>query len=137
MIVSFFFLMIRRPPISTRLTHSFPTRRSSDLRLEAALSLDPENPEILNNLGMALLAVGRREEAETRLRAALERRPGWPDVLRNLGNLLRQSERLDGGVGCYRAARDGQPDRQTVVSGKRWSGRVELGGGGKSKKKRD
>src|SRR3546814_11709910 len=25
--------MIRRPPRSTRLTHSFPTRRSSDLRL--------------------------------------------------------------------------------------------------------
>src|SRR3546814_11265617 len=58
---------------------------------------------------MALLAVGRREEAETRLRAALERRPGWPDVLRNLGNLLRQSERLDEAVACYRAALDGQP----------------------------
>src|SRR3546814_18072072 len=27
----FFFLMIRRPPRSTRMTHSFPTRRSSDL----------------------------------------------------------------------------------------------------------
>src|SRR3546814_1462026 len=27
----FFFLMIRRPPRSTLLTHSFPTRRSSDL----------------------------------------------------------------------------------------------------------
>src|SRR3546814_6188912 len=30
-VISFFFLMIRRPPISTRMTHSFPTRRSSDL----------------------------------------------------------------------------------------------------------
>src|SRR3546814_14547106 len=29
--IDFFFLMIRRPPRSTRLTHSFPTRRSSDL----------------------------------------------------------------------------------------------------------
>src|SRR3546814_5208441 len=27
----FFFLMIRRPPRSTRTDHSFPTRRSSDL----------------------------------------------------------------------------------------------------------
>src|SRR3546814_10070963 len=26
----FFFLMLRRPPRSTRMTHSFPTRRSSD-----------------------------------------------------------------------------------------------------------
>src|SRR3546814_15339407 len=31
----FFFLMIRRPPRSTRLTHSFPTRRSSDLQCHA------------------------------------------------------------------------------------------------------
>src|SRR3546814_18996525 len=31
----FFFLMIRRPPRSTRLTHSFPTRRSSDLKFGA------------------------------------------------------------------------------------------------------
>src|SRR3546814_5445409 len=30
--LSFFFLMIRRPPRSTRTDHSFPTRRSSDLR---------------------------------------------------------------------------------------------------------
>src|SRR3546814_16853221 len=58
---------------------------------------------------MALLAVGRREEAATRLRAALERRPGWPDVLRNLGNLLRQPERLEEGVACYPAALDGPP----------------------------
>src|SRR3546814_568909 len=28
----FFFLMFRRPPRSTRMTHSFPTRRSSDLK---------------------------------------------------------------------------------------------------------
>src|SRR3546814_10502483 len=28
----FFFLMIRRPPRSTRTDHSFPTRRSSDLK---------------------------------------------------------------------------------------------------------
>src|SRR3546814_2141606 len=30
-VIYVFFLMIRRPPRSTRLTHSFPTRRSSDL----------------------------------------------------------------------------------------------------------
>src|SRR3546814_2374253 len=32
MSILFFFLRIRRPPRSTRLTHSFPTRRSSDLQ---------------------------------------------------------------------------------------------------------
>src|SRR6056300_452928 len=30
--IFFFFLMIRRPPRSTLILHSFPTRRSSDLR---------------------------------------------------------------------------------------------------------
>src|SRR3546814_3827383 len=30
--------MIRRPPRSTRMTHSFPTRRSSDLHVEQMLS---------------------------------------------------------------------------------------------------
>src|SRR3546814_8011215 len=30
--------MIRRPPISTRLTHSFPTRRSSDLASAASIT---------------------------------------------------------------------------------------------------
>src|SRR3546814_11047452 len=33
LLIRFFFLMIRRPPRSTRLTHSFPTRRSSDLAI--------------------------------------------------------------------------------------------------------
>src|SRR3546814_20223975 len=36
----FFFLMIRRPPRSTRLTHSFPTRRSSDLFVGGQVPVD-------------------------------------------------------------------------------------------------
>src|SRR3546814_12888763 len=36
MLTFIFFLMIRRPPRSTRMTHSFPTRRSSDLVATAA-----------------------------------------------------------------------------------------------------
>src|SRR3546814_9852276 len=42
----FFFLMIRRPPRSTRMTHSFPTRRSSDLirRFGAELLIVAEVP---------------------------------------------------------------------------------------------
>src|SRR3546814_10045054 len=39
-----FFLMIRRPPRSTRLTHSFPTRRSSDLAPSDAPSDQQETP---------------------------------------------------------------------------------------------
>src|SRR3546814_14303860 len=36
MCVFCFFLMFRRPPRSTRTTHSFPTRRSSDLSTRSA-----------------------------------------------------------------------------------------------------
>src|SRR3546814_11604170 len=35
----FFFLMTRRPPRSTLLTHSFPTRRSSDLITNRKISI--------------------------------------------------------------------------------------------------
>src|SRR3546814_12423951 len=36
--------MIRRPPRSTRTAHSFPTRRSSDLRTVFYVENDPETP---------------------------------------------------------------------------------------------
>src|SRR3546814_14214584 len=39
-----FFLMIRRPPRSTRLTHSFPTRRSSDLLKGKSMAFGDPNP---------------------------------------------------------------------------------------------
>src|SRR3546814_10326902 len=35
----FFFLMLRRPPRSTRTDHSFPTRRSSDLHTKGGRSI--------------------------------------------------------------------------------------------------
>src|SRR3546814_10371653 len=43
-----FFLMIRRPPRSTRLTHSFPTRRSSDL---GAFTLPGRSLLFVRNVG--------------------------------------------------------------------------------------
>src|SRR3546814_2626370 len=45
-LVVVFFLMIRRPPRSTRTTHSFPTRRSSDLEVDRDhAERDHENAE--------------------------------------------------------------------------------------------
>src|SRR3546814_17264573 len=49
-LVIFFFLMIRRPPRSTRTDTSFPTRRSSDLAYAAAFAV------IHNNLDAAMQA---------------------------------------------------------------------------------
>src|SRR3546814_12017126 len=47
---SFVFLMIRRQPKSTRMTHSFPTRRSSDLRFAYIVSRDLRSP-LVNVMG--------------------------------------------------------------------------------------
>src|SRR3546814_3076652 len=61
--------MLRRPPRSTRTDHSFPTRRSSDLRgsrvgdgvlLRLLVGLD----ELLRDLGMALHEALRRHQRQ-------------------------------------------------------------------------
>ena len=44
--------------------------------LEEADRVRPDDPEILNRLGIALIAVGRPDEAADRLEAAVRRRPG-------------------------------------------------------------
>src|SRR3546814_18272644 len=49
--------MIRRPPRSTRMTHSFPTRRSSDLTLLLALpTSELLRLGLISNRGMVVVA---------------------------------------------------------------------------------
>src|SRR5215212_5575576 len=46
-------------------------------RFEAALDLEPENPEVIEAIGRALLELGRPEEAEASFLEALELDPNW------------------------------------------------------------
>src|SRR3546814_10485176 len=55
-----FFLMIRRPPRSTRTAHSFPTRRSSDLHTDRSASSAGAQPGV-----RAAKAGARRSEEHT------------------------------------------------------------------------
>src|SRR3546814_5873116 len=62
-----FFLMIRRPPRSTRTTHSFPTRRSSDLNsiTASALARDRGDSRIPCSRFRSCGGVRRRSEEHT------------------------------------------------------------------------
>src|SRR5215212_9131452 len=46
-------------------------------RFEAALDLEPENPEVIEAIGRALLELGRPEEAEASFLESLELDPNW------------------------------------------------------------
>ena len=58
-----------------------------------ALSLSPNDPEILNNLGVTLQHLGRFEESISSYNQAIELNPGFADAYCNLGltyEILRQ-----------------------------------------------
>src|SRR3546814_6917584 len=113
--------MTRIPPRSTRTTHSFPTRRSSDLdalhlmglslhalgrraeglaSIERAIALRPDEPIFLTNAGVVAMALGRAESAAHYYRRALALDPRYADAHNNLATLLesrgdRKSTRLN------------------------------------------
>lgn len=67
-----------------------------------AQHLEPEDPEILLRLGLALGQKGRLDEAIASLERALRLRPVFFEALFNLGNLFLATNRFDAAVDCYR-----------------------------------
>lgn len=61
--------------------------------LEKAARLLPKNVEVLTNLGVALRALKRPDEAIVRFQQALAVRPDYLSALANLGNLFQESGR--------------------------------------------
>ncbi len=53
--------------------------------------IKPHQPEVLNNLGVALLSLGRLGEAEQRYREAIQANPAFPAALCNLADSLQSS----------------------------------------------
>ncbi|WP_296205255.1 tetratricopeptide repeat protein, partial [uncultured Hyphomicrobium sp.] len=72
-------------------------------------------PTILSNLGAALRACGRVEEAEAAYREAIARAPDFPNAYGNLGNLLQSRGRLVEAETMLRRASELSPNDPQVL----------------------
>lgn len=78
---------------------------------EAAESLEPNHPEMHNNLGMAYAALpGRLPDALRELQEAVRLRPDYPEALNGLGNVLLSLGRPAEAIPAYREALERRPD---------------------------
>lgn len=71
-------------------------------RYHQILSVKPDFPEALNNLGNILASSSRLDDAVMHYRKALELRPNYADAHMNLGGALLQQGRLADAATCYR-----------------------------------
>jgi len=85
--------------------------RSALPALERAVALLPHDAETHINLGVALAAAGRREEAAARLRQALTVNPASVEALRHLGEVLRAAGEAEEALVMRRRAVELEPQR--------------------------
>jgi tetratricopeptide (TPR) repeat protein len=78
--------------------------------LESAAKLLPRDAESQTNLGNALRARGRLQDAVSCHRRAIELKPDYAEAHNNLGSVLRDLKRLDQAVASYRKAISIKPD---------------------------
>jgi predicted O-linked N-acetylglucosamine transferase (SPINDLY family) len=83
---------------------------------EQALSHDPNVPEALSNLGLALKDLGRPDAAVARYEQALALKPDVPEVLSNLGLALKDLGRLGEAIARYRQALALRPNYPEALS---------------------
>ena len=75
-----------------------------------ALRLDPSLPDIYNNLGVALRALGKREAAVACYRRSLALKSDSAGTFTNLGNVLREIGRLEIAAASHRRAVELSPE---------------------------
>jgi tetratricopeptide (TPR) repeat protein len=80
-----------------------------------ALEADPQNFEVLYNLGLAALRAGHAERAESVLQTALGIRPNDPDLLYALAQATLKRERPVQAVALLAKAQKGAADRADTV----------------------
>jgi Flp pilus assembly protein TadD len=71
---------------------------------ESALQLEPERPDVLRNLGLALAATGETDRARVTYERAFVQTPSDPVLLKNMGELRYRMQDTQGAVELYRAA---------------------------------
>ena len=85
-----------------------------------AIDSSPREAAFHGNLGTALLALGRENDAETAYRHAIALDPGYAEGLTNLGNLMRRRGDDAGAIGFYEQALSRDPQNPAA--------RLALGG---------
>jgi predicted O-linked N-acetylglucosamine transferase (SPINDLY family)/glycosyltransferase involved in cell wall biosynthesis len=78
--------------------------------LRTALSLEPDLPEVHNNLGIVLARQGKLAEASASFQEAVRCKPDFADAHNNLGNALRTQGTLEAAVAHLRQALHVRPD---------------------------
>jgi tetratricopeptide (TPR) repeat protein len=71
---------------------------------ESALQLEPERPDVLRNLGLALAATGETNRARAAYERAFAYTPSDPVLLKNMGELSYRLRDPQGAAELYRAA---------------------------------
>jgi Tfp pilus assembly protein PilF len=71
---------------------------------ESALQLEPERPDVLRNLGLALVDRGETERARVTYERAFAHTPSDPVLLKNMGELRYRLHDPQGAAEMYRAA---------------------------------
>lgn len=71
---------------------------------ESALQLEPERPDVLRNLGLALAATGETDRARVTYERAFAQTPSDPLLLKNMGELRSHMRDTQGAAELYRAA---------------------------------
>ena len=71
---------------------------------ESALQLEPERPDVLRNLGLALAATGEMDRARAAYERAFAHTPSDPVLLKNMGELSYRMRDPQGAAELYRSA---------------------------------
>jgi tetratricopeptide (TPR) repeat protein len=71
---------------------------------ESALHLEPERPDVLRNLGLALAAIGKTDRARMIYERAFTQTPSDPVLLKNMGELRYRMRDTQGAAELFRAA---------------------------------
>jgi protein O-GlcNAc transferase len=79
-------------------------------RIQHAIELDPNNPGYRNNLGLALKALHRFDQAIASFQHALRLNPAYATAHVSLGNILKDQGELDQAAAHFRIALTHQPE---------------------------
>lgn len=76
---------------------------------EEILRKEPDRPDVLYNLALALITLNEVEKAKETLESVLDKAPGHADALNNLGALLLKQDQTEQALQCFSSVINGNP----------------------------